>query len=335
MGEAWYTTTILTGRVRLSFVDENMGMKFAKLAWVFALIFVVAAAFGQSAAYRLQPEDVIRVQVYNELQVNALLPIGVDGNVSVPFVGTIRAEGKTTAELEAELVTAYTERLKLRDPKLSVTIERFRPLRASAGGFIALPGNFEMRPGDTLLSLLNRGGGPIADRADLRRAVLRRAGSKEVIPIDLYSMLILGDSSQNYEIRDGDELTIPEETRNRILVLGMIAQPGTYPYKEPMKLIDAISLARGEVPTRSLLSKVMVVRELPGQPGEYLRIEANLVNFVRKGDATQNITLLPGDLVYVPSTKTPDIRQITEIASSLFYIDRLFKDNALGLGIGR
>lgn len=312
-----------------------MGMRRIAV-WALCLLpclFAALAGAQPTETYRLQPEDVIRVMVYNEAQINALLPIGVDGNVSVPFVGLIKCQGKTTYELETELTAEYSKRLKLRDPKVSVTIERFRSIRASVGGFVGNPGVYEMRPGDTILSLLNRGGGAVPDRSDLRRATIRREGSKELIPVDLYSMLIMGDTSQNYPVEDGDELTIPEETRNRILVLGTIANPGTYPYKEPMRLIDAISLARGEVPNRSKLSEVMVVRELAGQPGKYLRIQANLVNFVKKGDASQNITLLPGDLVYIPSTKTPDTRTISEIASTFFYINRFFTDNPFGFRI--
>lgn len=303
-------------------------------AWALCttLCLLTALASAQSTPeYRLQPEDVIRVMVYNEQQINALLPVGVDGNVSVPFVGLIKVQGKTTYELEQELTVEYSKRLKLRDPKVSVTIERFRLIRATVGGFVGNPGIYEMRPGDTVLSLLNRGGGAVPDRADLRRATIRRAGTKELIPLDLYSMLIMGDASQNYAVEDGDELTIPEETRNRVLVMGTVANPGTYPYKEPMRLMDAISLSRGEVPNRSKLSEVMVIRELPGQPGKYLRIQANLVNFVKKGDATQNIALLPGDLVYVPSTKTPDYRVIGDIASTFFYINRFFQENTFGI----
>lgn len=305
--------------------------KLAASAMCAVLCLMASLVGAQDSTYRIKPDDVLRVQVYNEAQINNQLPVGVDGNVSVPFVGLMQVAGMTTDEVEAALVIKYQDRLKLRDPKVSVTIERYRPVRASVGGFVGRPGVYEMRPGDTVLTLLNQGGGPVPDRADLRRTTMRRANTNELIPIDLYSMLILGDTSQNYKVEDGDELIIPEETRNRILVMGTIAQPGTYPYKEPMKLVDAISLARGEVPNKSKLSEVMVVRELPGQPGKYLRIQANLVNFVKKGDATQNITLLPGDLVYIPSTKTPDWRQISDIAGTLFYLDRFFRDNPLGL----
>ena len=307
-------------------------MRIAAWALTATLCLLAALAGAQTTpTYRLQPEDVIRVMVYNEAQINQPLPIGVDGNVSAPFLGLVKCQGKTTYELELELTAMYSKVLKLRDPKVSGTIERFRAIRAIVGGFVGNPGIYEMRPGDSVVTLLNRGGGAVPDRADLRRATMRRAGSKELIPLDLYSMLIMGDTSQNYTVEDGDELTIPEETRNRILVMGDVASPGTYPYKEPMRLIDAISLSRGAVPNRAKLSETMVIRELPGQPGKYLRIQANLVNFVRKGDASQNIALLPGDLVYVPSTKTPDYRIIGDVASTFFYINRLFTDGTFGM----
>jgi protein involved in polysaccharide export with SLBB domain len=291
-----------------------------------------AGVFAQEDTYRLQPDDVIRIQIYNEAQVNADIPIGRDGNVSAPFVGTIRAEGKTTSELEAELAQEYTRKLRLREPRVSVTIIRFRPIRASVGGFVNRPGTFEMRPGDTLLTLLNQGGGPVPDRSDLRRATYRRANSRELIPIDLYAMLIMGDMSQNYAISDGDELTVPEEVLNRVLVMGAVMQPGAYPFKESMRVADAISLARGEVRYRSKLSEVMIVRRLKGQPDQNMYIRSNFVRFIRNQDSTQNVLLEPGDFVYVPETRTPDFNQIAALANTAFILDR-FGGGFFGLRI--
>lgn len=299
-----------------------------RLAWVLGLIALVASvALAQDPTYRLQPEDILRIQIYNEQQVNAIVPVGKDGNISAPFVGLVRAAGKTTTELEADLAVEYTRKLRLRDPRISVTIERYRVMRASVGGLVNRPGVYEIRPTDTILSLLQNGGGPIQDgRADLRRATLRRAGSQEVIPIDLYSMLIKGDTSQNYILQDGDDLSIPEETRNRIMILGSIQRPGTYPYREPMTVMDAISLGGGEVRYRSMMSKTLVIRERAGMPGTYQRIETNVVRFMTKGDASQNIMLRPGDIVWIPETKTPDGGQIGTLANSLanalFILDR-------------
>ena len=273
--------------------------------------------------YRLQAEDVVRIQVFGQPQIGADVPVARDGNISAPFVGTVRAFGKTTAELEADLYELYVKRLKLRNPIVSVTISQFRQLRASVGGFVTRPGLYPVRDGDTLISLLTQGGGPIPDRADLRRATLRRAGTSELIPIDLYAMLIRGDTSQNYEIQDGDELNVPEETINRIVVLGTVARPGFYPYKEPMTLADAIALAGGEIPRRSRFSRTEIVRRQVGDPSKYVRIRADFVAFVKRGDSTQNVVLQPGDTIFVPETNTPDLNQVNGIVNTIFVLDSL------------
>jgi polysaccharide export outer membrane protein len=282
----------------------------------------VGQANAQDAAYKLQPMDVIRIQVLEVYagQINAVLPIGRDGNVSAPFVGSIHAAGRTTSQIETELSQLYEEKLKIRDPHVSVTIEQYRTIQASAAGAIFTPGVFDFRPGDAIMTLISRAGGVNMDKADLRHATLKRKNSRELIPIDLHAMLYLQDMSQNYELQDGDELNVPEDNLNRILILGAIVAPGPYVFKEPMHLADAIAEAKGPIPIRSMLSRVVITRATPGHPGQYTRITANFVKFVKNGDNSQNIELHEGDMVYISETKTPDISQITSIISNLFFL---------------
>jgi polysaccharide export outer membrane protein len=288
-------------------------------------------SIGTPGIYRLQIEDVIRIQIYNEAQVSQELAVGRDGNTVFPFIGVVRTVGKTTSELEAELAQEYSRRLKIRDPKVSITILRYRSIRASVIGLVGRPGLFDMRPTDTVLTLVSSAGGvAIEGRADLKRATFRRANTNELIPIDLQAMLINGDLSQNYVIQDGDELNVPEEQRNRILILGAVQRSGPIGYRETLTVIDALTSAGGEIPNRTKLSETMVLRERIGNPGEYLRIKVNLVDFIRKGDATQNIRLLPGDIVYFTQTNTPDIDRIANIGNTLFVIDRFFRENFFG-----
>ncbi|HWA84091.1 MAG TPA: polysaccharide biosynthesis/export family protein, partial [Fimbriimonadaceae bacterium] len=90
-------------------------MKGALATVVFLLLSM--AAFGQSSnskVYRIRPDDILRIQVYGEAQVNVEIPVGEDGSISAPFVGSFMVEGKTTGEVEAELTKAYQDRLRLR-----------------------------------------------------------------------------------------------------------------------------------------------------------------------------------------------------------------------------
>jgi len=290
--------------------------------------------FGQQDVYRLRPEDLLHIQIYNEPQVNTDVPVGRDGNISAPFVGIVRAQGRTTAELADDLYGLYQKILRLKDPKVSVTVLRYRALQASIVGPVLRAGAYEFRPGDTVLSLFARGGGASQDNADLRRVTLRRAGSNEVLPVDMLSIQNGSDLSTNYVLEDGDELSVPENRRNRVLVQGMVQKPGYYIYHEPMRLADAISLAGGEVPTRTKFSQTQILRELPGQPGRYLRIQVNYVNFIRKGDFSQNLELEPGDIVYVPETNTPDLTRLGNFVNSYFILSDLLRRGIFGAKLG-
>lgn len=281
----------------------------------------IAQGLGGTETYRLQPEDVLTIQVYRVPEINAVLPIGPDGNISAPFVGVVRAAGKTIKELEYELQILYVDRLKLKDPIVSITIREYRQIRASIGGFVGRPGVYTMRPGDRILDLVNAGGGTSIDgRADLRRAYLVKKNGQERIPIDLRDLLN-GDSSQNYVIEDGDLVFVPEELSNRVIVAGRVRQSGPIPYRESLTLSEVIEQA-GRIERRSRLSRVQVFRPLPGRPGDYLAIQADLVAFENGKKPNQNILLQPGDLIYVPDTGNIEFDLINSVANVLFIFDR-------------
>ena len=203
----------------------------------------IATAQVLSDTYRLQPEDVLVIQIYRIQEVNAVVPVGPDGNISAPFVGTVKAAGKTLKELEYDLTVLYVDRLKLKDPIISVTIRDYRQIKASVGGYVGRPGVYVMRPGDRLRDLLNSGGGTIEDgRGDLRHGYLTKRGSQERIPIDIQALLN-GDNSQNFMIEDGDTLNVPTEQDNRIIIAGRVQRSGPQAFRDGMRLYEAISLA--------------------------------------------------------------------------------------------
>ena len=303
--------------------------------FIVCVLFLAAcvSAMAQTTVRTLRPEDVLRIQVFGQAGIGGDAPVDPNGNITAPFAGTIHVEGRTIAEVEAELTRIYKQRLFLRDPIVSVTIVSLRALRAIVGGGgIARPGPYPIRPGDTILNLLSQAGGANRDVADLKRAYLRRAGTYESVPIDLYALTVFGDVSQNYEVQDGDELVVPESRGNQVLVLGTIQRPGLFPFREPMTAWDAIGLAGGEITRRSRFSRTVILRQREGLTGVYVRIPVDLVRFIRKGDSSQNILLKPGDILYVPETNTPDFTYIGSLASVGFLLDSVGR-NLFGLNI--
>ncbi|MBX3113829.1 MAG: polysaccharide export protein [Fimbriimonadaceae bacterium] len=297
--------------------------QFKKLASILVAGVLVQAALAQVSGetYRLQPEDVLIIAVYQLPEISAIVPVGPDGNISAPFLGTVKAGGKTIKELEADLTAAYVDRLKLNDPIVSVTIREYRRVKASVGGFVGRPGVYDMRPGDRLLDLVNAGGGTSTNgRADLSKAYLVKKNSQERIPIDLRALLN-GDSSQNYVVDDGDNLIVPEQNDNRVIVAGRVQRAGPVDYRENMTLTEVVEQA-GQIPRKSRLSRVQVFRPLPGRPGDFLAIEADLVAFAGGKSAADNIVMRPGDLVFVPDSGNVDFEMINSIANVFFIFDR-------------
>lgn len=294
---------------------------------ILAMLMLWLTAFGQQETYRLRQEDVLLLQIYNIDNVRAEMQVGRDGFVTPPFVSAVKAEGLTTKELEAELARLYTKTLRIREPRVSIIILRFRPTRVSVGGAVYKAGQIEIRPGDRVSTAIHTAGGFLPNEAaDLRRATLRKASSKEYIPLDLYGLFQRGDVSQDYVLEDGDEINIPENKRNQVFALGEIVQQGPVNFKDGMTLTEVLAIRGGPIPYTTKLSKTIVNRERPGLPGQYERITCDLAKFFGNGDASQNIVLKPGDIVWFSKSATPDVGRISSITSGLanflFILDR-------------
>ncbi|MBA3725526.1 MAG: polysaccharide export protein [Armatimonadetes bacterium] len=293
------------------------------------LMGTVATCFAQSTLdpYRLKVEDVIAIRVFGEDDMSVDGPINFDGTISVPFLGFVKAAGRTTPELEAFIRDELKRQQYFIDPQVTVNVIQFKPLRASVVGGVIRAGEFTYKPGDRVLGLITQAQGPQFNRANLRKATLVRKGSMEQIPLDLHSMLTRGDLSQNFELRDGDIINIPETRTNRVSVIGLVQRPGQFDWFEGMTLADAVSSAGGEVPYRSRMSAVQVQRVVPGREYAYSRFSVDFTKFTSKNDFTQNIALEPGDVIFVPSSKSLDINQLSQYAGVAFTLASLLNGN--------
>jgi polysaccharide export outer membrane protein len=82
-------------------------------------------------------------------------------------------------------------------------------------------------------------------------------------------------------------------------VLGEVAKPGRYPLKIKTTLLQAITLASGFTPVAAR-NKIVVFRF--GKDGEGLtKIKASYDDIVLRDGSNQNIELMPGDQIVVPS----------------------------------
>lgn len=319
---------IMSGEYGRTRSTDAIMARFAAIGIIAFLLSSLGFCQAIGGSYRIQPDDRLFIQVFDESQIQGEVVVTQDGKITPPFAGSVVAVGKTTSELEAELADIYEKKLRIKSPKVSVSIRSVRKILASISGVgVPRPNSYEVRPGMTVRDLCAMGG--VDDRAgDLRRATFRRKGWTETIPLDLYNLNVTGSLSQNYEILDGDEISVPPKKNYNVRVFGEVGAPRVLEYVEEMDLVAAVTSAGGAIPNRAKQSKVVVIRPKPGVLNQYFMIECNLVNFTKKRDFAQNIKLMPGDTVYVPNNGNPDFSLLTQVANAIFILDRV------GLGFG-
>src|SRR5438445_4014887 len=83
------------------------------------------------------------------------------GEVTLPFIGSVHAEGLTTTELEAEIARRLVQEGILRQPRVSVQIAEYRSRVVSVIGIVERPGLYPLtRPPASLADLLWAAGRP-------------------------------------------------------------------------------------------------------------------------------------------------------------------------------
>ena len=91
-------------------------------------------------AYRLDVDDQIRIVTYGQEQLTDDFRIADDGTIAVPLLGTVQAQGLSTAQLGERIATGLRDKKLLRDPSVSVEITAYRPIFVL--GEVAKPGQY-------------------------------------------------------------------------------------------------------------------------------------------------------------------------------------------------
>jgi polysaccharide export outer membrane protein len=190
---------------------------------------------GDEAAhyhYRVAPYDVLQVIVWDHQELTA--PTGqfrspeengnqvhADGTMFYPYVGEVQVAGKTVEEVRQIL----TDRLSraITKPQLDVRVAAFRGKKVQVTGEVVAPSTIPitdvpLRVQDALA--LAKG---FTSESDFSRVTLSRGGT--TYELDLQALYERGDVSQNWLLRDGDVVNVPDRSRNKVFVIGEVRAP--------------------------------------------------------------------------------------------------------------
>ncbi len=98
-------------------------------------------------------------------------------------------------------------------------------------------------------------------------------------------------------LKPEDIVILPSVNSQVIYVAGEVNKPGALPYKEGLTVLQAV-LDAGGMGKKAVGTKAKVLREdLQGRT----QIPLDMDLILEKGDKTQNIALMPGDIIVIPS----------------------------------
>ena len=164
-------------------------------------------------AYRIGVDDVVRVAVWQNPDLNVTVPVRPDGRISVPLVGDVVAGGRTPEEVAAEIKTALEK--FVRNPQVTVIIDQLRSheylSRVRVTGAVRTPISVPYRQGMTILDAVLAAGGTNEFAAAGRTELYRKDGeTTRAFPVRLDRILEKGDLESNYKVQPGDVITVPE-----------------------------------------------------------------------------------------------------------------------------
>lgn len=308
--------------------------------------------------YRLAPGDRIRIDNAEGREYSGEYLIPLDGNISLPLIGTVSVFGLTIEETTQLLVDRYQRFFKY--PQIGVSLIIPRALNVVVSGEVSLPGSYTIPVQDTrfpgaqfppVTQALQLAGG-VTLAANLRQVQVRRKvfnAPPRTIAVDLWAFLEQGDGSQNITLRDGDTIFVPtantvniEQTRQlatsnfsidpnaarTVVVVGEVKTPGTYIVKGGETRIDRISEGLPTV-TRALqlaggVTATADIRQLQirrlTHSGREQIFTVNLWEFLRSGAITEDTVLQDGDTIFVPTAAQPRPEETRQLAGSNFAI---------------
>ena len=192
---------------------------------------------------------------------NVSLPnqdVGPDGTVNVPYAGRIRVAGRTTGQVEKDIVDGLRD--KAIEPQAVVTIHARRSGLVTINGDVGNAGRLPLSPrGDKIMDLISSAGGTKGQPAELF-VRLTRAGVTGTVPL----RTILEDPSQNIWAWPGDQIYVYREPQ-QFTAIGATGRSGNFPIDfDRTSLVEAIGAASGLNDERAEPAGIFVFRQEQG-----------------------------------------------------------------------
>ena len=270
--------------------------------------------------YTLGPGDVVSVSVSDAPEFGGKFRVGDSGTIQISGVTEpIAAEGKTAAQLSAEIRRSLVDAKQLRDPQVNVFIDEFHGRNVTVLGSVNKPAVYSLQKKTTVLEAVSAAGGALPNSGNtvtvMRGEASAEATNTAVGSVQIFDLtrLMKGEGiSADMEVRNGDVISV--SAAQVVYVVGAVIKPGGFTLTNPAEGISvgqAVALAQGFTPVASSHHALIVRQSSSAQARREIPVD---LDRILKGQDT-DVVLTPNDILFVPNSgKKQTLKVMGEIA---------------------
>ena len=219
------------------------------------------------ADYIIGPGDTLVVQLYGNEPRTYELTVERDGRINFPKLGPVAVSNMTFDSARATIEEQVARQLI--GTHVSVTMGALRSIRVFVLGDAEKPGSYTVSGLSTMTNALFVSGG-VKKIGSLRNIQLKRDG-RLITTLDLYDLLLHGDTSNDRHLLPGDVIFIPP-IGPTVAVYGAVHRPAIYELKTETTVAQAIDLAGGTLPDADA-TLGQLERILPSQQRRMINVD--------------------------------------------------------------
>lgn len=253
--------------------------------------FLPALNIPVPADYVIGPGDILQVQLYGNLNGSFNLIVSRDGHINFPQLGPIDVAGRRYSEAKSDIENRVAHQMI--GEHANVSMGETRTINVFVLGAAKFPGSYTISGLATVTTALFAGGG-VDTKGSLRHIEVKRQG-ETIRQLDLYDLLMRGDSSNDIKLLPGDVVFIPPVGSTASLG-GAVLRPAIYELKGNQTAADLIQMGGGLAPDGDH-THAELTRFGPGQGRVVLDVNPSAINPnpppLENGDVLQVPSLLP------------------------------------------
>ena len=270
--------------------------------------------------YVVGPGDTFDVQLYGNEAGNYVLGVDRNGQIDFPKLGPITVSGMGFDSARRVIEERVAQQLI--GTQVNVTMGTLRTIRVFVLGEVQQPGSYTVGGLATMTNALFASGG-VKTTGSLRRIELKRNGQL-VSTLDLYDLLLHGDTSGDHRLQQGDVIFVPP-IGPTVSIDGAVLRPAIYELKSATTLEQMVRIAGGLLPDadqrRVSIERILPSRlyetvnfDLLNRPGRDAKVEngdrihiATIRPTLEKSVQLVGDVYRPGDFAYRPGLRLSDV----------------------------